>query len=68
MGRTLCSQRKSFSNRHSLGHHLMADAVLWDGRGVLKGAVSSREVFLIDTPWGISSWRTLRCQSYAVFS
>ena len=51
VNRTLCSPRKYFLNRHSLGHLLivdavlslghifMADAVLWDGRCVLKGSI-----------------------------
>ena len=50
VNRTLCS-RGLFLNRHSLGHLLivdallslgnlfMADAVLWDGRCVLKGSI-----------------------------
>ena len=33
--RTLCSQGKCFLNRHSLGHLLRENAVLWDARGVL---------------------------------
>jgi hypothetical protein len=47
VGRTLCSQGKHFLNRHSLGHLLGEDAVLWDARCVLKGII-----FQIDTPWG----------------
>ena len=39
MGRTLWSQGKSFSNRHSLGHLAMADDVLWDVRFGLKGSI-----------------------------
>ena len=50
-------------NRHSLGHLLMADAVWSNVRCVLKG-----NTFLIDTPWGISSWWTLRCGTDAVSS
>ncbi len=61
--RTLCTQGDYLSNRHSLGHLLMVGAVVWDARFVLKGSV-----FQIDTPWGISSGRTLRCGTYAVFS
>ena len=37
VGRTLCSRGKYFLNRHSSGHLLIADAVLWDVRCVLKG-------------------------------
>jgi hypothetical protein len=39
--RTLCTQGEYFSNRHSLGHLLMVDAALWDGRCVLKGSIVS---------------------------
>jgi hypothetical protein len=39
VGRTLCSQGKYFLNRHSLGHLLIAVAVLWDVRCVLKGSI-----------------------------
>ncbi len=56
-----CFQRICFSNRHSLGHLLMANAVLRDGRRVLRG-----RVFLNNIPWGISSWWTLCCGTYAV--
>jgi hypothetical protein len=38
VGRTLCSQGEYILNRHALGHVLMADAVLWDVRCVLKGS------------------------------
>ncbi len=41
----------------------MADVVLWDIRCVLKGSM-----FLIDIPWGTSSWRMLCCGTDAVFS
>ena len=52
-----------FRNRHSLGHLFRADAVLWGVRCVLKGSI-----FRIDTPWGISSGRTLFCGTHAVCS
>ena len=39
VGRTLCCYAgKYFLNRHSLGHLLRVDAVLWDVRCVLKGS------------------------------
>ena len=64
VGWALCSQGKYFSNRRSFGHLLMMDAVLWGGRGVLKGSISLE----IDTPWGISIWLTLCCGTYAAYS
>ena len=63
MGRMSCAQGKYFINRHSLGHLLKGDAVLRDVCRVLKGSI-----FQIDTPWGISSGRTLCCGTYAVCS
>ena len=63
VGRTPCSHGTYSLNGQSLGHLLIVDAVLCDGRCVLKGSI-----FLIDTPWGISSWRTLCCGTYAVLS
>jgi hypothetical protein len=63
VGRTPCSQGTYSLNGQSLGHLLIVDAVLCDGRCVLKGSI-----FLIDTPWGISSWRSLCCGTDAVFS
>ena len=51
-----------FLNRQSSGHLLIVDAVLWDVRCVPEGSI-----FRIDTPWGISSWRTLCCGTYAAF-
>ena len=36
------TQGKYLLNRHSLGHLLMADAVLWDVRCVLKGSILSK--------------------------
>ena len=52
VGQTLCSPGNDLLNRNSLGHLLMADAVLWDGRCVLKGSTC-----LIDILRGISSWQ-----------
>ena len=63
VGRTPCSQGTYSLNGQSLGHLLIVDAVLCDGRCVLKGSI-----FLIDTPWGISSWWTLCYGTDAVFS
>ncbi len=47
VGRTLCSQGAFSLNRQSLGHLLMADAVLWDVRCVL-----AKSIFKIYSRWG----------------
>ena len=41
VNRAPCSQGKCFLNRHSLGHLLMADTVLWDVRCVIKESIFS---------------------------
>ena len=63
VGRALSSQGEYFSKKAILG------ASPHCGRCVVGWTLCSQgSCFLINTPWGISSGRTLWCQSYVVFS